>query len=156
MWPFRRRAKSVEMVPPVTSDDYRWSILETTYDGDPLLIRLNATAKEWLGHPSLGIRLGFAVPLNAPNEGGLPTSEENRELNEVEDVILQEFEARTRGVYALALTTGVMREFVLYVGADADIAAIHEAIRQRVTTHEVQCMAVKDPAWDTYTQFAPD
>ena len=100
------------------------------------------------------IRLGFAIPLNRPNDGGLPDPAENEELNEVEDIIRREVEAKATGMHVLVLTTGVMREFVFYITDNVDIAAIHNAIRSAVSTHEVQCMAVTDPGWDAYTQFA--
>ncbi len=145
----------VASLPPVASADHRWIIIKATYDDLPLIIRLNSTAREWLGHASLGIKLGFAVPLNAPDQGGLPTPEENQELNDLEDIILQEVDRGAKGIYALILTTGTMREFVFYVAAGANIGAIHQAIQRRVSTHDVQCMAVKDPAWDAYTRFAP-
>jgi hypothetical protein len=54
------------------------------------------------------------------------------------------------------LTTGVMREFVFYIAPDADIAAIHQAVRSRVSSHDVQCMAVTEPAWEAYLQFASE
>jgi hypothetical protein len=53
------------------------------------------------------------------------------------------------------LTTGVMKEFVFYIPRDIDIKAIHESIQAAVSTHEVQCMAVMEPKWDSYVQFAP-
>jgi hypothetical protein len=128
--------------------------MEGMYDGSPLIVRLNDSAKRWLAHKSLGIKLGFAVPLNEPNEGGMPNPEENEQLNEVEDVVLEEVSAKAQGLYVLVLTTGTMREFVFYIAADADIGAIHEAIVERVSTHEVQCMAVEEPNWDSFKQFS--
>ncbi len=86
----------------------------------------------------------------------MPTSEENSALQGIEDIILQEVDSRAKGIYALSLTTGVMKEFVFYIAPNADIAGIHEAIRSRVSSHDVQCVAVMDPAWDTYRQFAPE
>jgi hypothetical protein len=154
MWPFARRQKDLNTLPSISSEDHKWSVAEASYEGSPLIVRLNSSAQEWLGHKALPIKLGFAVPLNAPNEGGLPQPDENKQLNDVEDVILREVEAKVRGIYALVLTTGTMREFVFYIVADADIKAVHDAIRKSVSTHEVQCMAETDPKWATYAQFA--
>jgi hypothetical protein len=47
-----------------------------------------------------------------------------------------------------------MREFVFYIASGADIGTMHQNIRRRVSTHEVQCKAVMDRSWDAYTQFA--
>jgi hypothetical protein len=153
MWPFSRREKDLNALPTISSDEHRWSIATADYDDSPLLVRINSSAKKWLGHKSLGIKLGFAVPLNSPNEGGMPDPEENQQLNDVEDVILREVEARATGILVLVLTTGTMREFVFYITDDADIATIHEVIQKSVSSHEVQCMAVKDPTWEAFKEF---
>jgi hypothetical protein len=153
MWPFSRRQKDLNALPALSSDDHQWSIAEGNYVGSPLIVRINTSAKEWIGHKSLSIKLGFAVPLNSPNDGGLPNPEENQQLNGVEDVILREVEARAKGIHALVLTTGTMREFVFYITSDVDIGAMHKAIQKCVSSHEVQCMAVKDPTWKAYNEF---
>jgi hypothetical protein len=155
MWPFSRRQKNLASLPPILSDAHTWGMAEADSNGSPLLIRFNSSAQDWVGHTALGIRLGFAVPLNAPNEGGMPGGDENRQLNDIEDVILREVDARAKGIPAFVLTNGIMKEFVFYITADTDIAALHEAIRNSVSTHEVQCMAVKDPDWGAYREFAP-
>ena len=155
MWPFTRR-RDLSTLPRISSEDHRWGVAEGAYDGAPLIVRFNSSAKEWLGHKALAIKLGFAVPLNAPNEGGLPDPDENPQLNDVEDVIVREVEAGATGILALVLTTGTMREFVFYITAGADIGAIHAAIQEGVSTHEVQCIGITDPKWDTYTEYAPN
>jgi len=152
---WRRRQKSLDALPSISSDEHRWTLAQGDHDGAPLIIRFNSSIREWVGHKELGIKLGFAVPLNAPNEGGLPHPDENEQLNGIEDVIVREVEASAKGVFVLVLTTGVMREFVFYITEGADIKAMHEAIQKAVSTHEVQCMAVRDPDWDAYTQFTP-
>jgi hypothetical protein len=154
MWPFGRRQKDISTIPPIDPDAHRWGIAEGSYDNSPLLLRINATAKEWVGHKDLGIKLGFAVPLNSPDDGGLPTPEENYQLNDVEDAIVREVEAKTKGIFALVLTTGTMKEYVFYIPENVDIESIHKAIQSSVKTHEVQCIAVRDPDWSTYKQFA--
>src|SRR5437763_16733679 len=92
---------SLGSLPPITSDADRWRVAEASYGGSPLLIRLNASATPWVGHAALPIRLGFAIPLNRPKDGGLPDPAENEELNEVEDIIRREVEAKATGVHVL-------------------------------------------------------
>ncbi len=154
MWPFSRRQKDLNTLPPISSEAHTWSVAKTSYEESPLIVRFNSSAKEWVGHKALAIKIGFAVPLNAPNDGGLPNPEENQQLNDIEDLILREIEAHAKGIHALVLTTGTTKEFVFYITNNVDIAAIHNAVRSAVSTHEVQCMAVTDPRWDAYTQFA--
>ena len=75
MWPFSKKIRKLE--PPI-DDEQRWSVaLGRTREG-PVLVRFNETAGEWVAHPDLPIKLGFAVPLNRPNEGAAGSSRERR------------------------------------------------------------------------------
>jgi len=156
MWPFRSKRPDISTLPRITDESQSWGLAQADVDSSPLIIRYNQSAKDWAGHPELPIKLGFAIPLNSPNQGGLPDPGENEQLNDIEDVVIREIEARTRAVQALALTTGVMKELVFYLPRGADIKSIHEAVQAVAATHEVQCMAVNEPNWDSYRQFAPD
>jgi hypothetical protein len=55
----------------------------------------------------------------------------------------------------MTLTTGVMKEFVFYIPSGRDIAGLHSALRAEVPTHDVQCMAVKEPNWNSFREFTP-
>jgi len=74
----------------------------------------------------------------------LPDAAENAELLAIEDVICRHVLAKAVGLFALTLTTGVMKEWVFYIAPDVDIATLHADIRGHVTSHEVQCMAVEE------------
>jgi hypothetical protein len=136
-------------------DQHRWGVYQAEDDGSPLLVRFNETAGEWAGHPDLPIKLGFAVPLNHPNVGGLPHPDENAELLAIEDVICRHVSAKALGLHALTLTTGVMREWVFYVAPGSDIATLSAEIRSQVASHDVQGMAVEEQRWDSYRAFVP-
>jgi hypothetical protein len=154
MWLFSRKYRDIRTLPAVSDECHSWRVARAGYDDSPLIIRHNETAKDWIGHPGLPIKLGFAVPLNSPDEGGLPDPMENQQLNDIEDGIVRAVESETQGIHVLTLTTGTMKEFVFYVPRDTDIKTIHETIQQSVCTHEIQCMAVLDPNWDSYTQVS--
>lgn len=142
-----------ELPSPLT--DGAWTLMSGEYDGAPLLARYNQSAQAWCAHPRLPIKLGFAIPLNEPNPGGLPSPSENQQLDAIEDLILASVAAATPAMSALALTNGVMKELIFYIPAGVDIEALHRSIAASVPTHEVQCMAVVETDWDTYRQFTP-
>lgn len=148
--------KDLNSLPPISDPSHQWGVAEADYDGSPLFIRFNGTAKQWMGHADLPIKLGFAIPLNSPAEHGLPNPDENEALHAVEDIIIRNVEAATKAIHVLALTMGAMKEFVFYIPAGVDIKTIHKTIQQSVTTHDVQCMAVNEPEWDSFRQFSPD
>jgi len=152
VWPFFKRARKLELPP---AKEERWGVAEGEYEGAALIVRYNIAAGEWAGQSELPIKLGFAIPFNRPKAPDLPDAEENADLGEIEDLIEREVFSATRGVFALVLTTGVMKEFVFYIAPGADIAALHARIRNQVSTHEVQCMAVEERKWESYRAFAP-
>ena|SRR6476660_2932895 len=151
MWPFSKQLRPLEP----SEDQYRWSVAQGDYRGAPLIVRCNQTAGDWVGQPGLSVKLGFAIPLIHPNPVGLPNPEENAELGTIEDLISHEVLSKTRGVHALTLTTGMMKELVFYIAPGADIAKLHESIQSHVTSHDVQCMAVEEPNWESYRAFVP-
>ena len=134
---------------------HTWGVAQAELDAGPLMVRYNESARSWVGHPQLPIKLGFAVPLNSPEEGGLPNADENEQLNAIEDILIAKVESATPAIQALVLTTGLMREFIFYVPRDVDIGAIHLSAQKAVDTHEIQCMATNEPTWDSFTEFTP-
>jgi hypothetical protein len=150
MWPFSRRKQDIACLPKIGQE---WAVARADYAGAPLIVRYNQTARNWISHPDLPIKLGFAIPLNNPNEHGLPDPDENSQIDAIEDLICGEVSTKATGIQALVLTTGKMKECIFYINPSADIADMHASIQQQVSTHKVQCMAVKEPGWDTYKEF---
>ncbi len=152
VWSFRKNSRESELPPP---DQQRWGVAQGEFEGAPLIVRYNITAGKWAGHAGLPVKLGFAIPFVRPNAGGLPDAGEDDDLGHIEDLVVREVLSAVRGVYALALTTGVMKEFIFYISPGGDIATLHARIRSQVAGHEVQCMAVEEPAWTSYRTFVP-
>jgi hypothetical protein len=119
----------------------------------PIVVRVNTHLKPFAGDTELTVKIGFAVPLNFPNEGGLPDPNENQVLAEVEDRIAEELTSAGEVVQALAITTGTFKEFVFYAKPELDIKTVHEKLMSEITSHEVQCYAEMDPDWQTYNEF---
>jgi hypothetical protein len=152
VWPLTKTPRKLDLPP---DDQQRWGVAQAERDGTPILVRFNETAGEWTGHADLPIKLGFAVPLNRPNEGGMPDAAENAELLAIEDVICRQVSSTAIGLHVLTLTTGVMKEWIFYVVPGADIAKLHADIRNQVSSHDVQCMADKERGWQSYRGFVP-
>ena len=152
MWPFSKSSQPLNLPP---DDEQRWNIVQADDGGNPLIVRFNETARDWVGHDGLPVRIGFAAPLNQPSEGGLPEPAENAQLLDVEDVILRIVQPAVNGLHVLTLTDGQMKEWVFYVAPGADVARLHAEIKSQVKTHDVQCMSVEDRRWDSYRQFVP-
>lgn len=154
MWPFSSRRKPVREVPPILGVDHQWEGRVLKVDGSPLVVRFNRSAWNWVGHPELPIKLGFAIPIDHSSPVLPHAIKPHADSVLIEDVILREVNARTKGLYVLALTNTAMREFVFYVPPSTDFAAIHHAIQRNAGGLEVQCMAQEEPSWSAFLAMA--
>ena|SRR5476649_2866773 len=149
MWPFKKHLP----IASLNSDGEKWSVLEAPAASGPMLIRINATARQWAKHPELGIRVGFAIPLNQPNPGALPDSAENFTLNQVEDKIFDYLKSSGPAIHVLSITTGTFKEFLFYIKSGDIIPYVHEKLKAEITSHDVQCIAEHDAKWTVYSSF---
>ena len=149
MWPFNRKSLDIGTLPAIMPDGNDWSVSLVDDDG-PWIIRFNHSAEPWVGHSSLPVKLGFAIPLIKSNPGGMPDPEENKALVAVEDVIKSAVQDATIGVHVVTNTTGIMKELLFYIPKNVDIKTLHESLVAAVATHDVQCIAEMEPKWPTY------
>ena len=134
--------------------DGAWRVAQGEIEGSPVIVRVNDNLKPFVGKSDHTLKIGFAVPLNNPNPGGLPTPEENEQLGPIEDRILQVLRESGSVVEALAITMGTFKEFVFYTKPNTDVRAIHERLMDEIKTHDVQCYAEIEAKWDPYKQWA--
>jgi hypothetical protein len=147
--------KTTKVIKSLAKSEHKWAIATIDSGNSTLIIRYNLTAKDWLAHPDLSIKLGFAIPLINPTHEALPQPSENSQIDQIEDIIRHEVLTTVIGLHALSLTTGHMKEFVFYINPTPEIGKIHTRIKQQVQTPDVQCMAIREPDWDSYRKFTP-
>ena len=124
-------------------------VLTGTHEDMPLIARFDTSAEQLKGRYS--IQIGVAIPLNNPTPEGWPTPEEDAQLGKIEAKVVSK--ADKESVLVGVITTGGMREFVLYSNSGTWIEAYHQALSDDVTTHVIQVMAKTDPNWSVYKSF---
>ena len=134
--------------------DGPWTVASGDSDGAPLFIRLNTGAATVARHPSLLHRVGIAVPLLAPDTDGLPGAEESGALSRIEASIESALRVGHESILTVVLTTGGMREFVLYTSTPHNVEKGVAAVRTGFPGYEVQCYVEHDKDWDGYASFA--
>jgi hypothetical protein len=149
MWPFKRDLP----IDALNADDEMWSVMEASTGNDLMLVRVNTTARRWIKHPALGVRVGFAIPLNHPDSHGEAASLENFALNQMEDKILSYLKSSGPAIHVLTITTATFKEFVFYTQNGDSLGTIHERIKTETPSHDVQYMAAHDPKWTVYSSF---
>ena len=113
--------------------------------------RFDHDARSLAGRPEFEIQVGLAVPLLEPGPDGLPLEHELPDLDAIERVVVQE--AGDRAVLVGVISTGGVREFVLYTGDGQWLEEFQGAVSAAVETHEIQMMARRDPEWLVYHAF---
>jgi len=138
---------------PINEYGESWIIKSGISQGLPIFVRYNEYLKEAIGHRAYPYQLGIAVPLNDPNDQGLPSDSEAKVLFKIEDNIAKSLQDEAQLV--MTITTNGMREFVLYAQNWTPEAyeELVKAIGIKFPTHELQFMIQKDTKWSTFKTY---
>jgi hypothetical protein len=143
------RRKHEEPPPPIAED--AWRLAEGEHEGRPMILRFNDGAGS--ARTRFGLRLGVAVPLVNADTNGFPGDRDSEDLNAIEDALFASLKAD--GVGAVVVSTGGMREFVLYV-RDKNVAnRAVAAAREAAGAHKIQHYVKSDPSWVAYEELRP-
>ena len=99
-------------------------------------------------------QIGIAAPLLSPQPNGLPGSEENIVLGEVEDVIRQALQSEAESLFIAVITTKGMREFVFYTQSPEGARARFGELIDQLQSHQLQLMIQPDENWDLYAALS--
>jgi len=130
-----------------------WTVFEGDHNGKPLIARVNRGLLPLAGDSRYQYRVGVAVPFNSVGQNGLPSGEESWEVSEIEDLVAAELELHHESLFAIAITTGGMREFVFYTSDPQAVEKKLEALAQRIRSHQIQRVIQPDERWTVYHQF---
>ena len=133
--------------------DSQWSILQGEQNGKPMFIRRNESAKQLATHPDYFYRIGIAIPLLEPNEHGLPTHNEKKSLNIIEEKLIGSLESNQDSLQVLSITTNGMIEFVFYTRDPETIQSAITSISSDTPNYEFQYYIDEDKKWKLYKQF---
>jgi hypothetical protein len=143
---FRKKNPSIDSI--TVQED--WSISQGIYDENVIFIRINNGLRKLAGHPEYAHQVGIAVPLNNPNEHGLPESDEGEELGVIEEHLLDSLLTDNESLFVGAITTGGMREFVFYTSSPEQVVNKFKTIQKIISTHELQLLIQLDKDWRTF------
>lgn len=130
-----------------------WAVGHADREGEAMFVRFRLGLKEAIGHPEYPYQIGIAIPLLSPNELGLVTDDEAEVLYRIEDRLTEALTLNDEAVFALALTSGGMREFIFYAKQSSPEALEVKVKALHSEGHELQFMMKEDAQWSTYTEF---
>jgi hypothetical protein len=148
---FQRKASDEQPDDEPIADE--WQVFEGRHDGKRLVASFNTGARRLVGSRSYGIQIGVAVPFHQQDAEGMLGADELAQLTAFEDELTRQ--AMGKAILVGVITTGGMREFVLYTGSGEWIEGFDRDLTAALPSHEVQVMAKTDPKWSVYRQFVP-
>jgi hypothetical protein len=130
----------------------KWSILNGQYQGHPLFVRRNDSAKSLLANSEYRWRVGIAVSLTNPNQHGLPIEPEMTLLSNIEAALQSNLESDQSAILVLVITTKGMREFVFFTRVP-DVEPAIAAVRVKFPNQTLHSYVKEDKDWNVYKQF---
>ena len=132
-----------------------WSLFNLTRNGKQYIVRMNSWLWNIIPHPEYLYKIGIATPLNDPNEEGFPTTQENQELQRLEDKLIDKMGNKSDSIFAGTIIGGGMKEFIFY-SSDLNVAKkTFNDIKSKVRNRRLQISAEEDRNWDVFKQLCP-
>lgn len=130
-----------------------WTVGTGTYEGKLIITRSNTGLRSVAGNAAFPMQVGIAVAFRNPTDEGLPPREETAELDAIEDAIQARLCAGNESFFAGVVTTGGMREFVLYTSnGDAARRKAEQLVRD-FPRHKVMFVLNPDASWNVYRRL---
>lgn len=122
-------------------------------DGKIMLVRANTGYRGLGSLPGYEYQAGIAIPFRAPEPTGLPPRTETAQLNAIEDAIQHSIEVQAESLLVAIVTTGGMREFVLYTRDPESLRRRFDQLRAATASHDLQLMIQPDRTWEVYSRL---
>ena len=147
---FSKKTPSLPETIPLGS----WAMVQGSNQGSLLLARVRKGLGSVVGHVAYPYRVGVATRVRATAANGMPTTEENATLQEVEGRLAHALEVDRDAVFVVALTTNGVKEWVLYTSDPEATKRRMQAFASSVTSHRLQMVVAEDKQWGVYRQFS--
>jgi hypothetical protein len=128
----------------------KWSISTGHTDRGVLFVRMNNGLRDLAGHPDYPFQVGIAIPLRDKNENGLPTPNEQKSLDVIEEEIYQKICFDNEILLATILTFPEVREFSFYASDPEVVKERFFLAKNSISSHELQLNIQKDKDWKVY------
>lgn len=145
----KRSGKS--SISSLLNEEGSWSEAAGDQFGEQMTVRLRTDLDGASDRKKWPVRVGIAVPLQAPDSAGLPTPDEVAALDVVEQMVAAT--VGERAIKAIVITMGGMREFVLYSKSSDWIEELNAELASSLTSHHVRVVTDDDDEWAFYDSF---
>jgi hypothetical protein len=133
-----------------------WLTAEKFHEGFPLLLRRPAALAVVSLRPLFPTLAFVTHALTHVTSNGLPQSEYNAGLSELDHEILNAFDANSLGVAVLVETYAGERCYYFYVAAHADVSHVVSKVGRRYPRERLSSSMRPDPSWQFIEEYARD
>ena len=131
-----------------------WSVIDGLKEKEPVIIRVNRGLKELAGHPAFPERIEILIRFNSAGSDGMPSAEENFNLQELEDSLANALTSSNKSLYA-AVVTGMGSKRLIFYTSDLGNAAIKaNEILKKTDDHHIEVLTSKDFDWGVYRSLS--
>ena len=116
------------------------------------MARVNTGARALRGKAPFEFVVKITVPVHAPNGARMPSPEEHRELQALEETLVDVMEVPDRTLLTVVLTGDGERRFVLYTADPDSVKAAFDAVQPQLS-HGLRMEVWRDPEWAVYREL---
>ncbi|WP_342315550.1 DUF695 domain-containing protein [Lysobacter sp. FW306-1B-D06B] len=130
----------------------------TTHEGYPIYFRrpdIRVCEFESL-RPQFPVLLVITHHLSVVKSNGLPESDYNRSLEDLDSALLEPFSGEVHGLVAVVETFAGKRTYYVYVNASFDLDQFERAITSRNADARLTWERDDDPTWRLLRGYATD
>lgn len=135
-----------------------WLNSNTTHEGYPIYFRrpdIRGAEFESL-RPRFPVLLVVTHYLSLVKSNGLPESNYNRSLKDLDSALLEPFRGEVHGLVALVETFAGKRTYYVYINASFDLDQFERAITSSYADARLTWEREDDPAWRLFRGYATD
>lgn len=132
-----------------------FALYKLARDEKEYMVRCNKWLWNIAPNSSYPYQVGIATSIKTTDHDGFPSSEENQRLNQIEDMIIDQFTSDDSAIFAGTITGGDIKEFVLYAKNPDEARSNFNKLQQAVSDYQLQLNVKEDQKWNTFKTLCP-
>jgi hypothetical protein len=130
-----------------------WLNTTTEYEGRPLELRVRPSAETADARLRFQFLAAVTHDLARVRPDGLPETDYNDGLGELDAAVIESFERAGNGLIAIIETFSGQRTYYAYVASDAVAHEAMDAIQQRFFKERLSLAVKRDPSWALFAEY---
>lgn len=145
---------SISSYSQVSSKPDKWELKQGEINGLPLIIRKNTGYGEIKNElKDYKFRAGIAFRFQNTTSSGMPTSDEMKSLDVLDNKIFEIYEKSNKAFVTICLTTNGFREYVIYSNSEEWLNKCFKKLEKEDGHYVLTTYLELDASWLKYNEF---